>query len=442
MLSLLKEVEVTIPVGKKLLCGVWTVPDAARGVVLFAHGSGSSRFSTRNRRVAKVLQQAGLGTLLMDMLDETEEEDRANVFDIDLLAHRVTAAVDWTTRQRVANRLPVGLFGASTGAAAALRAATHRPGIVQAVVCRGGRPDLAWDDLPKVAAPTLLIVGEQDHEVLKLNQSALHRLGGVHELRTVPGATHLFEEPGALAEVADAAKEWFLGHLAGHTVKDNPYARIFANREDAACHLAARLKKRPFTDPLVLAIPRGGVVVGAVLAEELHADLDVVLARKLRMPGNPEYALGAIAETGDFYLNIDAEKLPPHLQSYLDQECRHQMAEMERRRNSFGQGRAPRSVTGRSVVVTDDGIATGSTMIAALRALKMQHPRELIVAVPVASPDRLRQVECECDEALCVIETSLLQAVGHFYRDFTPVEDDEVINLLNRFAGRHHEVEH
>lgn len=442
MLNLLSQLEVIIPVGKKQFCGVWTVPQAPRGVVLFAHGSGSSRFSTRNQHVAGDLQKAGLATLLMDMLDETEAEDRANVFDIDLLAQRVRAAIDWTTRQRVVRGVPIGLFGASTGAAAALRAAALRPAIVQAVVSRGGRPDLAWDDLPNVTAATLLIVGQRDYEVLKLNQSAIDRLGGLRELRTVPGATHLFEEPGALATVADAAKEWFLRHLADQTAQDNPYGRIFVNREQAGHHLAARLKERPLTDPLVLAIPRGGVVVGAVLAEELHADLDVVLARKLRMPGNPEYALGAIAETGAVYLNIDAEKLAPQMQGYLDQECRHQMAEMDRRRNSFRQGRAPSSVAGRSAIVTDDGIATGSTMIAALRALKMQQPRELIVAVPVASPDRLRQVESECDAALCLIETPLLQAVGHFYRDFTPVEDDKVIALLNRFADRHHAVEH
>jgi predicted phosphoribosyltransferase len=211
---------------------------------------------------------------------------------------------------------------------------------------------------------------------------------------------------------------------------------IFADRADAGCRLAKRLRRRRFTNPLVLAIPRGGVVLGAVLADALGADLDVVLSRKLRMLGNSEFALGAIAETGAVYLNLDAEQITPALQAYLDRECRQQQGEIARRRELFRGGRPPIDVTGRSVLVVDDGIATGSTMLAALRALKVQHPREVIVAVPVASPDRLDQVRRECDEVVCLIEAPDLQAVGEFYRDFTQVEDEEVVTLLHRKPNR------
>jgi putative phosphoribosyl transferase len=193
------------------------VPEPARGVVLFAHGSGSSRHSPRNRDVAGQLQRAGLATVLADLL--TPEEERVDArtgalrFDIDLLAGRVAALTDWLVAQEQAADLGLGLFGASTGAAAALVAATARPASVEAVVSRGGRPDLAGGLLRLVRQPTLLIVGERDRTVLELNRQAMRELGGEATLAIVPGATHLFEEPGALEQVARLAGDWFTGHL-------------------------------------------------------------------------------------------------------------------------------------------------------------------------------------------------------------------------------------
>jgi putative phosphoribosyl transferase len=182
--------------------------------VLFAHGSGSGRLSPRNRQVAESLNGAGLGTLLFDLLTDVEEKDRRNVFDVELLAGRLQAARDWVSAEPALERLPVGYFGASTGAAAALIAAADRPADVSAVVSRGGRPDLAAERLPSVRAPTLLIVGGADVEVLNLNQAALERLTAPAELAVVPGATHLFEEPGALEQVAELSAAWFTRHLS------------------------------------------------------------------------------------------------------------------------------------------------------------------------------------------------------------------------------------
>jgi pimeloyl-ACP methyl ester carboxylesterase len=205
---------VRIPVGESALVGDLEVPEQARAVVLFAHGTGSSRFSPRNRSVAGALRRAGFGTLLLDLL--TEQEERVDMvtaehrFDIGLLGHRLTAAVDWLGRHPVAGALPVELFGASTGAAAALVAAAERPDRVHSVVSRGGRPDLAGDALERVRAPVLLIVGGADPQVLAMNRDAAGHLRGAHDLHVVPGATHLFEEPGALEEVADVAAGWFL----------------------------------------------------------------------------------------------------------------------------------------------------------------------------------------------------------------------------------------
>jgi pimeloyl-ACP methyl ester carboxylesterase len=191
-----------------------TVPEEARGVVLFAHGSGSSRHSPRNRRVAEVLHDARLATLLLDLLTADEEEidlvTREHRFDISLLARRLVGAVDWLAARKETAELPLGCFGASTGAAAALVAAAEREARVGAVVSRGGRPDLAGDALERVRAPTLLIVGERDPLVLDLNREASARIPGETRLEIVPGATHLFEEPGALEQVSRLARDWFL----------------------------------------------------------------------------------------------------------------------------------------------------------------------------------------------------------------------------------------
>ena len=205
--------EVRIPAAGVELPGRLTIPDGARGVVLFAHGSGSSRHSPRNRYVADVLHRAGLGTLLFDLLTAREEGDRSLVFDIDLLSGRLGDATEWVRKQPAAAGLPIGIFGASTGAAAALWAAADLPETVAAVVSRGGRPDLALPRLHEVRAPTLLVVGGYDGVVLDLNRRAQQYLECENRLSVVPGATHLFEEPGTLAEAAGLARDWFSEHL-------------------------------------------------------------------------------------------------------------------------------------------------------------------------------------------------------------------------------------
>lgn len=209
---------ILIPVGEVTIAGNLDIPAQATGVVIFAHGSGSSRFSPRNRFVAHALSSAGLATLLLDLL--TSEEDAVDQhtghlrFDIPLLATRLIGATDWLTQHVETRYLRIGYFGASTGAAAALVAAAERPEPVGAVVSRGGRPDLADEALARVRAPTLLIVGGHDTTVLALNREALAHLRGVNDLAVIPGATHLFEEPGALEEVARLATAWFRRYLS------------------------------------------------------------------------------------------------------------------------------------------------------------------------------------------------------------------------------------
>jgi len=208
-----------IPVGSRTILGDMTIPRDARGCVIFAHGSGSSRHSLRNREVARTLNRTGLATLLVDLLTAEEElidKQAAELrFDIELLANRLVGVTDWVAERQTSVPGPLGYFGASTGAAAALVGATKRPKLVQAVVCRGGRPDLADAALPKVSVPTLLIVGEFDQEVLDLNRRASKVISGETVMVIVPAATHLFEEPGTLEQVAQLAADWFTRQLIG-----------------------------------------------------------------------------------------------------------------------------------------------------------------------------------------------------------------------------------
>lgn len=213
------EQEITVPIQDASLKGNLVFPEGAQAIVIFAHGSGSSRFSSRNRYVARVLSDAGLATLLFDLL--TEQEEAVDVytteyrFNIELLADRLVQVTDWIYRNPSTSNLKIGYFGASTGAAAALIAASRLSDVIYTVVSRGGRPDLAGSVLPFVAAPTLLIVGGNDYTVIDLNEEAIEKMsaGTEKELVIVPGATHLFEEPGALEEVARLARDWFINHL-------------------------------------------------------------------------------------------------------------------------------------------------------------------------------------------------------------------------------------
>lgn len=204
----------TVAVGPKALEGYLRMPADPIGLVVFAHGAGSSHLSTRNNFVAEELGTWRVATLLFDLLTNAEAADRRNVFDIPLLSERMLEAMAWARAQQTGPALPVGLFGASTGAAAALVAAARAPDQVQAVVSRGGRPDMAGDALPEVRAPVLLIVGGADDQVIDLNAAAAAKLTCPHETRIIPGATHLFEEPGALEEVVRLAGDWFATHLA------------------------------------------------------------------------------------------------------------------------------------------------------------------------------------------------------------------------------------
>lgn len=211
-----EEQRIRLPVLEGLPAGDLVIPPRALGVMAFVHASGSGRRSGRDRAVARVLQRGGIGTFLFDLLSDDEERDSANVFDVELLTGRLARAVDVLGERCESAGLPLGLFGEGTGTAAALCLAARRPGAVRAIVSRGGRPDLARPWVPYVESPTLFVVGGRDTLVLELNQLAALRMQAPHRLVTVPGAGHLFEEPGALAQVAVLARDWATGWFTGH----------------------------------------------------------------------------------------------------------------------------------------------------------------------------------------------------------------------------------
>jgi putative phosphoribosyl transferase len=424
---------VAIPSDSIKLEGELIIPSGATGVVLFAHGSGSSRLSPRNQFVAKALRDSRIGTLLFDLLTEDEAADRENVFDIDFLAHRLVDATRWLREGHEDQGLPLGYFGASTGAAAALVAAAQDPTIA-AVVSRGGRPDLAMRHLTEVNAPTLLIVGGNDYGVIELNEKAYRALRCEKSLKIVPGATHLFEEPGTLEQVAELASEWFKRHLRKPRRFETRIAdpMVYSTREEAGRILARRLMSYAGADVVVLGIPRGGPPVARQVADALSAPLDVVVVRKLGAPGQPELGIGAVVD-GDHPRAIFNQDIVEHLGvsgEYVEAEIRRQLKEVNRREAAYRGGRKKIPLAGKTVIVIDDGIATGSSVRAALRGVRRQKPKRLILAVPVAPSETIEALRSEADEIVCLETPAGFYAVGQFYRDFHQISDEEVREIL------------
>ncbi|HYM19262.1 MAG TPA: phosphoribosyltransferase [Micropepsaceae bacterium] len=424
-----------VKVGAERLEGLLGVPDNPKGLVIFAHGSGSSRLSPRNNEVAAHLREAGLATLLLDLLKPEEEADRGNVFDIELLAMRLVSATGWAETDHRLENLKVGYFGASTGAAAALVAAAQLGRAVSAIVSRGGRPDLAGDALEYVRAPTLLIVGGADLPVIPLNRLAFEHLRTKKDIAIVKNAGHLFEEPGAMAEVVDLAREWFLRFLPKTEFRG---FNSFTDRVEAGTKLGQALAHLKEENPVVLALPRGGVPVAFEVAKALNAPLDVALVRKIGAPGQPELGLGALVDGTNpkTVYNEEVVRLVRPTETYLKAEEGRQLAELERRRALYRRDREPIEVKDRTVIVIDDGIATGGTMRAVLQALRSAGVKKLVLAVPVAPDDTLDELSTLADETVCLATPEPFYAVGAHYKNFDQTSDEEVIDLLARAMTR------
>ncbi|HEY1557809.1 MAG TPA: phosphoribosyltransferase family protein [Kofleriaceae bacterium] len=430
--------DIVVHAGPVALRACLGVPQGPIGLVIFAHGSGSSRLSPRNRHVAEALRARGIATLLCDLLTESEElADRIDAtlrFDIELLANRLLAITDWVRMDSNVAHLPLAYFGASTGAAAALVAASRRPEHVRAVVSRGGRPDLAGGALPLVHAPTLLAVGSEDRDVLELNREAIERMTVSTQLAIVPGATHLFEEPGALDEVAQLAGEWLVDHFAQGFAEPRHagWGRQFADRRAAGQRLAAALRHYgdSSTRVVIYGLPRGGVPVADEIAKALGAPLDVWLVRKIGMPIQPELGMGAIAEGAALVFDPELVKWSGASPREVRALVRRKVAEIRRAAKLYRGAAAPSDVHGKTAILVDDGVATGNTLRAAVHGAKKRGAARVVVAAPVASPDAIAMLRREADEVVCLSEPEHLIAVSAWYQNFHQLADDEVLSIL------------
>ena len=454
----LKERHVVI---SERLVGDLTIPLGAQAIVLFAHGSGSSRYSSRNQLVATVLNNKGIATLLVDLLSQEEkmvdEETNHFRYNIELLAERVAAVTTWLAEQPETRDFKIGYFGSSTGAAAALTTAA-RLGAAKAIVTRGGRPDLAGEStIQQIKAPTLFVVGGNDTDVIAMNKRALEFLSDaeVKELAIIPGATHLFEEPGKIEEVAQITADWFECYLL-ETRKSrfpNKYASItrggflsslrgklgfqikFRDRFAAGQILASVLSKykNDLQGVIVLGIARGGVVVADPIAEKLNADLDIIVSRKLRSPHNSENAIGAIMHDGSVYLDTSSLKTQNDIpDGYIATEKLEQKTEIERRLRAYRPNNIEYKIKDRIVILVDDGIATGATVIAAARWVRKRNPKRLIIASPVIPKQVVNRLKNEADYIEAIRTPPNFEAVEQFYQHFDAISDDRIVQIAKR----------
>lgn len=438
------------------------MPLEARAIVLFAHGSGSSRYSSRNQFVANVLNNRGIATLLVDLLNQEEkridDQTKHLRYDVGMLARRFAAVTNWLVQQPETMHFKIGYFGSSTGAAAALIAAA-RLEAANAIVIRGGRPDLAGESiLHQVKAQTLFIVGANDTPVVAMNKSALESLRNAEakELVIIPGATHLFDEPGKMEEVAQIAADWFECYLLRPGTKKfyNGYTRTrssrffsslrnkysfqikFKDRFAAGEILASTLDKykNDRNGVTIIGIARGGVVVADPVAEKLNADFDVIIPRKIRSPNNSENAAGAIMHDDSLYLHTSSlQTLDDNISNeYIDMERLEQKKEMERMLSVYRPYPREYKICDRTVILVDDGIATGATMIAAARWIRKQEPKQLIIAAPVAPKQIVKRLKEEADRIEVIRNPSEFKTVEQFYQEFATVSDEQVVQIGKR----------
>jgi putative phosphoribosyl transferase len=457
----------------RILEGDLAIPTGAESVILFAHGSGSSRHSTGNQYVAEVLNKAGFATLLVDLL--SSEEKAADMagrhlrYNIELLTGRFKEVTKWLLQQPQTKNLEIGYFGSSTGAAAAISAAanfTNSNNTVKALVLRGGRLDLVEEQLSKIIAPTLLIVGgSDDATVIGINKTALKELKNAkdRELAQIPGAGHLFEEPGKMEEIAKIAMEWFetyllcsgkkfenryaqkkrSSRLLSSMFRDKPRIQIkFKDRVAAGEMLATLLgkyKKEEKDDTstiiTVIGIPRGGVVVADTVAKKLSIrDFDIVIPRKLRAPNNFENAIGAIMQDGSVYLENTLLESMNVSNQYLEMEISEQKKEIHRRMGLYRPETTKEyKIKDRTVVLVDDGAATGATIIAAAGWIRKQNPKRLIIAIPVAPSQLKMALRQQADVLEIIYAPSNFTSLAQFYQNFDVVSDQEMIGLVEQY---------
>jgi putative phosphoribosyl transferase len=441
--------------------GDLVIPSGARAIVLFSHGSGSTRLSSRNQFVAAVLNNKNnIATLLVDLLkpDEKNIDEETNHFryDVDLLCKRVELVTSWLGQDPETMRLSIGCFGSSIGAAAALTASV-RLGLIKAIVARGGRLDLVDETtLNQVKAPTLFIVGSNDVPIISANARAFKSLSSAEakQLVVVPNATHLFQEAGKMEEVARIASDWFECYLLKSGMMfHSRYAGVtrskflsvlprrlafqikFRDRFAAGELLASLLSrhKKEDDDIVVIGIARGGIIVADPVTEKLNADFDIIVPRKLRSPHNSEHAIGSIMHDQSVYLDIPTLATQQDIsEECIEVEKVEQKTEIEHRLTLYRPSQKAYKIRHKTVILVDDGIATGATMIASARWTRKQNPKRLIITAPVGPKQVVRRLNSEADQIEVLRQPSQFKSVSQFYQQFMTVSDDAILQVAKR----------
>jgi putative phosphoribosyl transferase len=464
-----------IVVQGRILEGDLVIPTGAKAVILFAHGSGSSRRSTRNKYIAEVLNKAGFATLLVDLLSSEEKEadmtGRHLRYNIELLAGRFKEVTKWLLQEPKTKNLKIGYFGSGTDAADAIIAANASNNIVNALVLCCGRLDLVEEQhLHKIIAPTLLIVGTfDDAAIAGINKTAPKGLENAkdRQLAVIPCAGHLLEEPGKIEEVTKIATEWFETYLLCNGKKfENKYPQKmkssgllssifrdrlhlqikFKDRVAAGEILAASLVKyknegeeedtnTSNTSVTVIGVPRGGVVVADAVAKKMAIrNFDIVIPRKLRAPNNSENAIGAIMQDGSVYIEHRLVESMNISNQYLELEKSEQKKEIDRRMGLYRPDRDKEyKIKGKIVFLVDDGAATGATAIAAAGWIRKQNPKRLIIALPVAPSQVKTKLSEQADVLEIIYVPSNFTSVEQFYQNFAVVSDHEIIKLIEHY---------
>ena len=448
---LLLVTRIIIPLINDRLIGCLNIPRIPRCLILFVHGSGSNRFSVRNNYLSDIFVSKGFATLLIDLLTENEKEIDAQArslrFRIDLLTERLILISEWILKNPLTEGFPICYFSSSTGSAAALNASVKLNNL-NTIISRGGRLDLVQSStLQNIKIPILLLVGEKDYPIISINRKAYGYLNYdvSKELIIVPGASHYFEELGKLDEVATNSVKWLLRIENGGNqvtnfrvpIQRNFLPKIFTslfgfqikNRQTAGKILADLLSRYKKQDNIVIfGIPRGGVIIADQLSKALNqGKFDLALSRKIRSPFNTEKALGAISGNECLYWNTDSQYI-----SKLDveDEISTQVDEIKYKLLKYKLKNTVSNIENKIIILADDGADTGSTLMAAIRWIKIYKPLKIVIAIPVIPKLTLLRIQKEVDEVEFILSPRNFTSVEDYYRDFRQIEDEEVLDIL------------
>ncbi|MCX9012035.1 MAG: alpha/beta fold hydrolase [Candidatus Methanoperedens sp.] len=417
--------------GFKLVASIMGLEEGtAKPVVVFAHGLRSGKDSPRNLYIAEGLVEKGFCCFLPDFTGHGESEGESYDATVEQFAHDLGASLDYISNVKGIDPERMGVCGSSFGGTAALiRAATDRR--IKALALRSTPAEGYYHYADQIKIPVLVVQGDAD-PMMKESLTLYERLPGEKRLALIRGADHLYSNEQHLREAREAIVQWFVENLG----PEDP-VKIFKDRKEAGAELALRLKDyKDKAGVMVLALPRGGVVTGYEIASYLNSPLDVLIIRKLGFPGQPELAIGAVSETGAVVLNEDIISAYGITQDYIQGEISRQREIIEKRIELYRKGQRLPDLTGKTIILVDDGAATGATAKAAVLTLKAENIGKLIVALPVAPPGTAEELRRMADELICLETPYDFMAVGSYYRDFTQVTDEEVVEILERARAR------